>query len=143
MSTHKECGEEIRWVKRDDDDSRWMPPLEFAGHFYIITESGNAIWTSVYRRHNCDPDKIEAWQEYTAKIAALKESTPNLPSSAWAVARERRREDTNKIANTVKCPSCEAPVGHQCYNRTVLKKTGEIVETRNPHPARLTKAQEP
>jgi hypothetical protein len=142
MSVHKDCGEEIRWVRRDDDETRWAPPIEFAGHFFILTEDGKAVYTACYRRHECDPEKIEAWQAYQRRIAELKNSEPEQPKNMWEVARARRREEASKLANAVACPSCGADVGQQCMNRTTLKKTGEVAPTLNPHPERLRLAEE-
>ena len=142
MSTHKDCGEEIRWAHRPDDPERFFPPLEYAGEVYIIDEGGNAIQMHGYRMHRCDPEKVEAWQEYIAKISDLKG-----PDSYEAdinyrhAASERNREQLWETALTVICPSCEEPVGKRCHSMSKhLIQTGELTETRWPHPSRTEAA---
>ncbi len=142
MSVHKDCGEDIRWVKREDEEQRWMPPLEFIGQVYIIDESGHAFMTNAYQIHNCDPDKMEAWQEYQRRIAELKgdqESIEELDGrQVYQIARERERERVWELALTRPCRTCQADIGQRCISQSVhLRRTGEIKETLNPHPSRL------
>lgn len=80
MSVHSDCGGDIFWVRRSDDPERWMPPLEFAGYRYVITgdePERTAIQVPTYIMHNCNPEKIEAWQEYQFKLAQLKNHKPD------------------------------------------------------------------
>ena len=140
MSTHKECGEEIRWAHRDDDPERFRPPLEYAGQAFIIDERDVAIMVHTYKPHMCDPDKMLAWQEYQEKVAAIKERrSVELDEPAWKIAKERNHELTWEDALTRECPRCGVPAGEGC--RSLLpryKKSGEIVHTKNPHIERLS-----
>lgn len=146
MSRHKECGKEIRWSHREDDHNKWMPPLEFAGQAYVFLESSDtAVLTTIYKRHDCDPDDMIAWQEYIARVAELKEQRIDTRpvSDAYIAGREMDRMKSNQYAEEVACPRelCKQPIGAPCLNITVLKKTGEEVFTRSSHPERLTKRQ--
>lgn len=71
MSEHKDCGEEIRWAKLERDHERFLPPLEFAGEFFIIDADGVGVKVMGYRRHICDPDKVRAWQALQQELADL------------------------------------------------------------------------
>lgn len=138
MSVHRDCGENIHWMHREDDPERFMPPMEFAGQAYVI-EGGIATEVSTYRMHRCDPVKVVAWQEYIQTMAELKgpnsfESEINL----YQAARLREREEAWAIAMTVDCDKCSAVVDEKCYSRAQHHvKSGELVETTNPHPSRL------
>lgn len=142
MSTHKDCGEEIRWAKRDDDPDRFRPPLEYAGEAFIIDERGAAIQVHTYRPHNCDPDKVEAWLTYQKRLAVLRGDTEGLREltgmEAHNAARERDRENTWEHALKKPCPRCRALVGVKCHRLDQkFRKTGEMVESKNPHPERI------
>lgn len=135
MSVHKDCGQPIRWAGREDDPSRFMPPLESAGQAYIIGEDGSAIMVSVYQIHNCDPDKVIAWLEYQRKLAAAKgESFTEMDN--WAVAREQKREERWTAALQIDCPRCGSLAGTKCCD-LAKKRRGIDSDTNNPHPARL------
>lgn len=134
MSTHRECGEDIRWVHRDDDPERFAPPLEYVGQAFIITDDNTAVRVTTYKTHHCDPDKILAWREYKARIAEIGEDpTPDSGRRDWEIARDKQREEVWNEAVKTKCPRCDAKKGEKCHNLIERKKTGEIVYTRNPH----------
>lgn len=146
MSTHRDCGEPIRWAKRPDGNS-WLPPLDYQGEAFILTRSENGtdefIGSEVhtYKIHHCDPDKVIAWQEYQAKMADIQGREP--PQTTYAVSRERDREAAWEQAIKKVCPKCDAPKKVRCkslgYNaKKKEKETGEITETRWPHPERWT-----
>lgn len=142
MSTHKDCGEDITWVKRDDDPSRFMPPLEFFGYAYILSDAPNgektAVQVATYKTHHCDPDKVIAWHEYKARIAAIEQNAPVVMSkSDWEIARDRRQEETMRLAMKVSCPRCEVREGEPCISLAKGKTLGEVI--KNPHQARLDK----
>src|ERR1044072_6726601 len=113
MRRHRECGEDIRWGHRDDDNSRWLPPLEFAGHAYVFMEGSDvAVKVPTYKMHLCDPDKVVAWQEYLRRMEEIKQKNPEAPLSETyqngreidRLARERDRLDRLALAETIKCP---------------------------------------
>lgn len=140
MSVHRDCGEPIRWARRDDEPSRFMPPLEPAGQAYILSEDGAAVYVTIYQVHNCDPDKMLAWQDYQARLSEIKsrETVTVENMSAWEVAGERGREEAWGNALRFECPTCSQPVGERCRDMSrKYIKTGELVFTKNPHPARL------
>lgn len=143
MSIHKDCGEEIRWGKREDDDTRFRPPLEFAGMGYIIDADGVAIYVSIYRDHICDPDTVRAWMDHRRALAAAKgEALDEIEDDeARIAARERDRQDQLILAATVECDTCEEPAGYGCINLSLWKRKQVREETRFPHASRLVKAQ--
>lgn len=135
MSVHKDCGEDIKWVRRDDDPNRFLPPMEYVGEVYVIDpESGSGRMTHGYRIHNCDPDKIIAWQDYQLRLAEAKgeQYTP------YDAAREREREQMWELTLAIECSACGMGVDKKCISmaRTHANK-GEVVELKNPHPVRI------
>ena len=146
-SVHKECGADITWARRDDDPSRFMPPLEYVGEVFLIEgvtrEDKTAVQRHAYRLHICDPDRIIEWQDYMRRLAEAKGmSVEELNSfggaSHYEAAREKESEENWNMALMVSCTRCDAPKGEKCRSlATKHIKTGEIVETRNPHPVRL------
>lgn len=143
MSVHKECGEDIRWAKRDDDPERFVPPLEFAGQAYVIDENGVAHTVTTYTSHKCDPDKVRDWADYLRRLALAKDETPIEADNVklWAAKRQRDNEQAWEVAITTECPRCDASIGAKCHNISAMfRKTGEIVELKNPHPERIEKA---
>ena len=143
MSTHKECGEQIRWAHRSDDPTRFMPPLESVGPVYIIDEAGQAISVQGYQVHNCDPDKMEAWVEYKNRIAAIQGGDAYAQMTEHDIAREQRREEHWTLALPFHCPTCDAKPGVKCFNRLDLRKGIEAPrENLNPHPIRLEMGME-
>lgn len=144
--THKECGEDIIWAKRDDDENRFAPPLEFAGPAYIVDNRGVGIQIMTYRRHHCDPEKVAAWQEYKQRIAELDHSDPQdirverqAARAMRQAARDEKREAHYEYAAKVDCPSCGAEAGEACEDLAKQKK-GLRVQTRWPHESRVSVA---
>lgn len=147
MSVHKDCGEQIRWVRRAEDPERFMPPLEYAGEGIIITggdspESALGSQVHVYKIHRCDPDTMEEWQRYCARMADLKGQAP--PETPYQMMRERDRESAWEEAIKKPCPKCGVPKKVRCkslgvHAKKLEKQTGEVTETRWPHPERWTK----
>lgn len=140
MSVHKDCGENIHWFEREEGSGRFHPPMEYAGTV-MVNIDGKMIETTGYRPHRCDVDKVIAWQEYVEKMAEVKgpdsfEAGLNL----YAIARERDREERWAQALTIDCSVCDAEAGVKCMNLTIAKRTGDVVEVLNPHPARLEAA---
>lgn len=153
MSVHKDCGELINWFKRPDDLDRFLPPMEYVGEYYMTSDAGNgekvAVQVAAYKVHHCDPDKMLAWQEYKAKLAAIKERGEEQPhvdlgKTDWEIARDRRQEQARAFAEQVECPTCNAAVDQPCYNLTIYYRSDEkdIVPVKNPHPARVKLAEE-
>lgn len=139
MSVHKECGADIQWAKRSDDDSRWLPPLEYVGEVFMIDSSGAAVQIHGYRRHDCDPDAIIAWQDYQQRLAEAKGEV----FTPYQAARERDKELVWEIALKVVCPRCDAKKKEKCRSMQLThRRTGEVVYITNPHPARLGLAEE-
>lgn len=137
VSVHRDCGEDVKWAKRSDDDTRWNPPLDYIGPVYIIDESGAAIQVNAYRTHNCDPDKMEAWLERCRRVAELKGG--DLDSlEVRAVKADMDRESVWDVALKVACPACEVAVGVKCHSMALrYRKEDKIVGVLNPHPRRL------
>lgn len=141
MTIHRDCGKEIRWATRDDDPDRFRPPLEFAGHAYIITEDGTAVYTSTYKAHECDPDDIKAWLDLKRRQAEAK----GIPyddiddREAAIIAYERDQQAYRDRAMAAKCDVCKAPKGELCFNMNALKR-GIKTYNKNPHPSRAEKA---
>ncbi len=136
-SVHKECGADIVWAHREDDENRFYPPLEYIGEVFILSGKGRekiGKQEHGYRVHACDPDRIVEWQDYQFRLAEAKgeDYTP------YAAAREKENEEMWNQVLHVECPRCKRPVGEKCISLARhLLKTGEIQETRNPHPARI------
>lgn len=119
-----------------------MPPLEYAGEFYFINEEGAAILSHAYQPHYCDPDKVEAYQEQLRRIAKAKGIEYDEEQNAWEAAKEMRREEQWAVALKVPCRRCEEPAGKKCHRLDLrFRKTGELVETLNPHPERVEDAE--
>lgn len=141
MGIHRECGENITWLKRDDNLERWMPPMEFAGGAYIKGDDGEAIEVVTYRPHICDPDKVEAWIERLRRMGELTGDTSELDSTvARQAAREREQEAARKLAETINCDVCGSVGGTPCVSLS-SKKQGGGTPTKWPHPQRLELAQ--
>lgn len=146
MSVHNQCGEQIRWAKSPRGD-KFLPPLEFVGHHYILMDSddeeGQKVASEVacYQIHNCDPDKMAAWQEYRDKVEALKresaEVAERLPTN-WEIARQRDQEATRARAEKEPCPKCKADVNEPCYNLAIWKRQRNKIATNMPHQERMT-----
>lgn len=142
MSVHKDCGADIRWLKRDDDPNRFLPPMEFVGQFYAADADGVGVVQNCYRPHVCDPDVMEDWLNRMRRLAELQGDQDSVEEisgrQAWALAREREREKTWEIALKVDCPRCLQPKTQKCISMAQThRKTGEMVELLNPHPERL------
>lgn len=146
MGTHKECGEDITWVRRDDQPDRWAPPLQFAGYAKILTDGPNgdkvAVEVATYKTHHCDPEKIIAWQEYKARLAAIEASSPPVVKSMtdWEIARQRNQEEAMAFATAVACPQCHMGVDEPCVSMAKGKTLGQPV--KNPHTKRTIEAEE-
>lgn len=141
MSTHGDCGEDIRWVHRSDDHERFMPPLEFAGYRYVILEDDTAVQQPTYIIHHCNPEKVVAWGEYQTKLDAAKLANNSVVRDAkrsnYQIARERDREEAWVYALKFICPvaKCSQPAGEKCLNLAELKR-GRTTHCLNPHPER-------
>lgn len=143
MSTHRDCGETIRWAEMDTEPGlvpRYLPPLEDAGTAFII--DGNvAREVHIYRLHRCDPDKVIAWQEYCKRMAEVKNEAPVDGVTAGQVARNRERKEVYSLAMKVACPNCGAPKNQPCTDmRKGNKNYGQ--HTRWPHTGRESLALE-
>lgn len=139
MSVHRECGAEIKWAKRDDDSAKYFPPLEYLGEVFVIDSSGSAVQVHGYRRHNCDPEAMLAWQDYQQRLAEVKGES----FTPYEAARERDREIVWESALKVECGRCDQPAGQKCRSMQLKHlRTGELVELRNPHPVRIELAHE-
>lgn len=145
MSTHRACGADIVWVKHNDTD-RYMPPLEVAGPAYIIDSSGAGIQVMTYQTHHCDVERMEAWQEYKARISQLNEDSSDNRIEARRSAQPLRaarkdeiREKVYEEASKVDCPKCNASVGEPCFNLNPRKSTQKTTNFW-PHAARRAAA---
>lgn len=149
MSIHKECGEKIHWAKSEKKDhgrgGRWMPPLEFVSHYYVIQkdeESGDefASMVACYDVHVCDPDKMAAWTEYKSRIdkavEAEKDAASERPPTNWELARSRDQEEARGKAERVACPKCSAEINEPCYNLITFKRHGYKAANNMPHEGR-------
>lgn len=146
MSIHKECGENVRWVKGGRRKERFMPPLEFVGNYTILVldDDGDEVGTDVacYQVHTCDPDKMLAWRERLARVKEIKDLPPILveadrPLSNWKIARERDQENARAAAEKRDCTTCGAIEGEFCFNLSIFKRTHEKVPTNMPHASRI------
>lgn len=144
MSVHKECGEDIRWALRDDQSGRYNPPLEFVGHMYVIDSDTNvAKRVTVWQPHNCDPEKMLAWQEYRLRILELRARGAEIAEGLedWKLAQAKREEETWNEVLKYECRRCEAPIDEKCRNMGQrFRKTGEIVHVKHPHTERMADA---
>lgn len=151
MSIHKECGEEIVWLRKPDDVDKYLPPMEYVGPMYFKTEGPNGevcgIQATAYKMHRCDPDKMEAWIEYKERIAEISEHAPEQPvkvqreaakqkKSDWVIARERKQANIRTECEAYVCRRCDAVQFEPCYNLTIFKRTHEKVPINMPHPVR-------
>lgn len=144
MSVHKNCGEKIRWAKNAHGD-RFLPPLEFVGHYYILLdmEEGDdkmATEVSCYEVHQCDPEKVVAWQEYKDNLAAIESRTKvdvERPPSNWEIARKREQEATRARAEKKPCSKCGAKRNEPCFNLSIWKSKQEKRATNMPHTERM------
>lgn len=143
MSTHKDCGEQITWVRREDN-SGWFPPLEFDGYALVLveheeSETGDkyAKQVATYKVHHCDPDKVIAWMEYKQRLAAIeaKGGVPVLSKPDWEIARDQRREELWEKALKYECTDCGVGAGEYCVSRAKGPSHGKRI--LNPHNSRL------
>lgn len=146
MGVHTDCGREIRWAKRSDfrDDEgreRWNPPLEFAGHGFIITEDGYAVYSTIYKHHECDPDEMKLWYDLKRRQAEARGiAVADIDEKEErAIARERDRNEVVGFAMSVSCKVCKAERGEMCMHLNSLKH-GEKRYNKNPHPIRIEDA---
>lgn len=146
MSTHRECGEDITWTRREDGNG-WAPPMEFVGYQYIITdhplEQGEkvSLRVPVYKTHQCDPEKVLAWLEYKQRLADIEARAPKvaLDQPDWIVARERAREERWELTLPLPCETCGVGTGQYCISLAKGPRHGE--QLKNPHPHRLEAAE--
>lgn len=135
MSTHKRCGATITWARYADDPDRFLPPLEFAGHYWLIGEDGVGYQTPTFKQHECDPDQMEKWQERLRRIQELELEFETPDAATHMAAREQRRDEINLPSLKVKCDRCGQPKGKMCLNLHELKR-GREVECRYTHEMR-------
>lgn len=152
MSVHKNCGEQIRWAQRPGGG--WFPPLELVGEVFILTrnEGGDGDYTGsevmAYRIHQCDPDKMEAWQAYKERLASIEDAKVKDERAAYVsdreAARARDMENAWDEVHGTPCPRSEhCLTDGYCCNLTAVKKNGgEFVPTKWPHPERVLAAQQ-
>jgi hypothetical protein len=138
MSIHKDCGADIRWFKRDDDESRFMPPMELAGEGYIIDpedKSGmHLVWRYIYRPHMRDPAAVIEWQRYQEQLSEAKGEEVGV----YEAVKTRSQDEQWDVALLVACTKCHMLPGERCVSQQKhLQKTGEIINTNWPHPERL------
>lgn len=147
MGVHRDCGEQITWTRREDGTG-WAPPLEFAGHQYVLREhptdpgSQIAVRESVYKIHQCDPDKVLAWREYKARLAEIEAKLPavDLPQTDWEVKRERDREERWNATLPYPCTDCGVGAGEYCIHLGKGPRAGQPL--RNPHFTRVALSEE-
>lgn len=161
MSTHRDCGAQIRWARRTDNPNRWMPPLELAGEFYVFDEDGEtAKQKAAYVPHECDPDQMVAWAERQIKIAQahdmgtlvqkavhprkddMSQDELEMIAVRQEADRQQRNEELWDVALKVECRTCGNGRDVMCRNMSVQAKkhyeeTGEVISTRQPHPQRI------
>lgn len=141
MSTHKDCGQVVKWARRPDDPNRWMPPLEYIGEVHVVTGEGENQSASVvhaYRVHHCDPDHVAAWTEYQEKLALARGDEYVAEASPHKIRTDQLREAAWEYALKRACPTCEQKKNEKCLRQDrALKIRGEVQECRNPHPARM------
>lgn len=117
-----------------------MPPLEYAGEVYVLTEHQDGPLASMvhaYRIHHCDPDHVAAWTEYQEKLALAKGDEYVAESSPHKIRTDMAREAMWEYALKRVCPTCDAKKKEKCIRQDrALKIRGEIQECRNPHPSR-------
>lgn len=135
-SVHKDCGESITWLRRADDTERFMPPMDFVG-YYVMVVNGVGIESPAYKIHNCDPEKVREWRAYQEDLAAAKGEDVD----PYYAAKEREAEAEWAFVEGIPCPTCEVASGKCISQAQHLKKTGEVVETRHPHPSRVSHAE--
>lgn len=139
MSVHKECGKQVRWGKRSDDPDRYMQPLEFAGFYYILDESGTALEVVAYQIHQCNVDDVRAITATREALADSRNRSEKLQLTVqeeYAAARESNREDLWKQVLPFACEGCGAKKNERCTH----KLSGE--EIRYPHTDRIKKSME-
>lgn len=137
MSVHRDCGEEVKWARRPDDTDRFLPPLDYAGTFYVIDKEGVGEMVTAYKSHVCDPDKMEAWLERCRRVAEMQGGDMS-KIEVRAVAADMHREQAWELVFPRACPRCEAEPYEKC--RSMERKyvnEGRIVYLKNPHPGRL------
>jgi hypothetical protein len=79
----------------------------------------------VYRIHECKPEDVENYQRRQREQAQVLS------------AAENGRLEMNEVANTVSCRKCGSDPGENCVNLSQLKKDGQEVPVRYPHPDRV------
>lgn len=138
MSIHKECGADITWVPRPDEDGRYYPPLEFLGYVKTVNGDGELVDTAAYRQHLCDPAKIVEWAEYLGAVEEAKAviGETNIANATYRERADHNRQVTYEAAMEWSCPTCEAPPGSPCEDLGARKKKISK-ETRWPHPKRM------
>lgn len=146
MSTHKECGANVQWARRDDEPDRYMPPLEPTGPAYIINAEGVGVYVQTYQPHICDPEDVANWLDRMNRLAEVRaERSGGLAGDftdnrelEYAAAREQRQEEQWGVALLVDCTRCLQPAGDKCISMAQHhRKNGEQVYVNNPHPQRL------
>lgn len=124
MPTCRYCGDQIRWAKQQGEDR--MVPLTVIGEAIVLNGHGHATTKATFRRHQCDPDRVEAHAETLNQRAAYI----------------RDRDETNAAALRHPCPKCGARIAQPCMNLNDVKTgggpiRGSIRATRWPHQERI------
>lgn len=145
MSIHKDCGRDVTWARRPDDPDRFLPPLEMTGFGYFIQDDGTAVQRPVFQMHVCDPDEVIDWTDRMRRLAEAR-ADGQMPEvvagrESWQAAREREREEVWEKVLPYPCDRCLQHEGSKCISMAQAhRKTGEMVELRNPHNERLKAA---
>jgi hypothetical protein len=124
-------------MKNPNDESRWMPPMEYAGEGYWIDADMVGHGAHFYQPHVCDPAQVEAWVERLQRIADATGDSTKLDEVNIRQARnEANQESARAAAEKYDCSQCGAQVGHPCISMS-NKKQGGGKPTKWPHPVRL------
>lgn len=140
-SPHKQCGAMITWARSPNDDTKWMPPMEYKGEGFWIDEDMVGHHVHIYGPHVCDPDEVAKWQDRLERIAEVTGDPEDIQRVADVDLRAARRqadqESARAAARKFTCPACDAKKNHDCVNRSKGKNPGAGKPTLWPHPARL------
>ena len=140
MTVHKQCGAHITWARSPNNESKWMPPMEYMGEGFWVDEEMVGHHAHFYQAHVCDPDQVEKWHERLERIAEVTGDEHDAQRLAEVDVRAARRqadqESARAAARKFACPTCDARKNHNCISKASTKQGGGK-ETLWPHPARL------
>jgi hypothetical protein len=123
LSACRSCGEDITWGKKKNNGNI---ALEWIGPAWVQVVGNTFQEAPTYRRHICDPAKMERWEEHENQQATIKRDFMEMAEREWKVALKRP------------CPLCHQPEDKKCVGLSKNRgREAGTYETTLPHAERI------